>query len=50
MIEADKGSARLKALLGAIGVAASSWYHSPAAEPKRPGPAPRPLDEALKAT
>lgn len=50
MIEAEKGTARLKPLLGAIGVASSSWYHSPATEPKRPGPAPRPLDEALKAT
>jgi transposase InsO family protein len=50
MIEAEKPGARLKPLLRAIGVASSSWYHRPAAEPKRPGPARKPLDEALKAT
>lgn len=50
MIEAEKKSARLKPLLHAIGVAASSWYHQPASEPKPPGPAPKPLDESLKAT
>ena len=49
MIEAEKPSVRLKPLLRAIGVASSSWYHRPAAEPKRPGPARKPLDEALKA-
>ncbi|MBD8528342.1 IS3 family transposase [Pseudomarimonas arenosa] len=50
MIEAERESARLKPLLRVLGVAASSWYHRPAAEPKRPGPARKPLDEALKAT
>ena len=49
MIEAEKPSVRLKPLLRAIGVASSSWYHRSAAEPKRPGPARKPLDEALKA-
>ena len=28
----------------------TTWYHQSAPEPKRPGPAPKPLDEALKAT
>ena len=50
MIEAEKKSARLKPLLRALGVASSTWYHQSAPEPKRPGPAPKPLDEALKAT
>ncbi|UXI68215.1 DDE-type integrase/transposase/recombinase [Tahibacter amnicola] len=40
---------RLKQVLAHMGIAASSWYHRPAAEQKRPGPAPRPLDEGLKA-
>lgn len=50
MIEAERESSRLKPLLRAIGIAPSSWYHSPSIEPKRPGPAPKPLDEVLKAT
>jgi transposase InsO family protein len=50
MIEAEKGASRLKPLLRAVGVAPSSWYHSPTPEPRRPGPAPKPLDEGLKAT
>lgn len=49
MIEAEKGSSRLKPVLRAIGVAPSSWYHEATAEPRRPGPAPKPLDAALKA-
>ena len=43
MIEAEKRSARLKPLLRALGVASSTWYHQSAPEPKRPGPAPKPL-------
>jgi hypothetical protein len=49
MIEAEKGASRLKPLLRAVSVAPSSWYHSPTPEPRRPGPAPKPLDEGLKA-
>jgi len=50
MIEAERKHARIKPLLGALGVAASSWYHRPDAVPKKPGPAPRPLDEGLRST
>lgn len=49
MIEEDRKQVRLKSLLGALGVAPSSWYHRPNASPKKPGPAPRPLDTALRA-
>jgi transposase InsO family protein len=48
MIEAERKRVRLKPLLGALGVAASSWYHRPDEAPRKPGPAPRPLDEALR--
>ena len=48
MIEAERTQVRLKPLLGALGVAASSWYHRPDEAPRKPGPAPRPLDEALR--
>lgn len=41
---------RLKAVLRAVGIAPSSWYHRPAAQPKRPGPPPKPLEPALRAT
>lgn len=48
MIEAERQQARLKPLLAALGVAASSWYHRPEEQPKKPGPAPTALDEALQ--
>ena len=40
---------RWKAVLRAVGIAPSSWYHKPPETPKRPGPTPKPLDEALRA-
>lgn len=49
MIEAERKQSRLKPLLSALGVACSSWYHRPEAVPGKPGLAPRPLDEALRA-
>ena len=48
MIQAERTQVRLKPLLGALGVAASSWYHRPDEAPRKPGPAPRPLGEALR--
>lgn len=52
MIEAERQreGARLKQVLQGLGVAPSSWYFRAGAEPKRPGPAPKPLDEGLRAT
>jgi hypothetical protein len=35
---------RLKALLRALGIAASSWYRQATPEPKPPGSQPKPLD------
>ena len=52
MIEAEhRGTPglRLKLLLQALGIAASSWYYRPAERSKRPGPCPQPLDPVLKA-
>jgi putative transposase len=52
MIESEvkSGGCRTKAVLRAVGVAPSTWYRRAEAEPKRPGPPPKPLDEGLKAT
>ena len=52
MIESEvaSGGGRTKAVLRGIGVAPSTWYRRTEAAPKRPGPPPKPLDEALKAT
>lgn len=52
MIEAERKGCdrvRLKPLLKALGVAASSWYYRPPEAPKGPGPRPVPLDEGLRA-
>jgi len=49
MIEAERNQVRLKPLLAAVGIAASSWYHRPNTAPKKPGPAPKPLNEVLRA-
>jgi putative transposase len=53
MIEAERvenAGVRLKRLLPALGVAASSWYHRPVEQPKKPGPAPKALDKGLRAS
>lgn len=52
MIEAEQrggDNVRLKPLLKALGIAASTWYYRPPSARKRPGPPPKPLDAALKA-
>ncbi len=49
MIEAERKVVRIKPLLGALGIASSSWYHRPPESPKKPGPPPKALDEDLRA-
>jgi hypothetical protein len=46
-VKDDQG--RTKAVLRAVGVPPSTCYRRAEAEPRRPGPAPRPLDEGLRA-
>jgi putative transposase len=41
---AQKPPARLKRVVASVGWPASSFFRQPKAEPRRPGPAPRPLD------
>lgn len=48
--EVNSGGGRTKVVLRGIGIAPSTWYWRAEAAPKRPGPPPKPLDEALKAT
>ena len=48
--EVNSGGGRTKVVLRGIGIAPSTWYWRAEAAPRRPGPPPKPLDEALKAT
>ena len=42
-----KPRARLSRVLQALGIARSVWYAKPASVPKKPGPRPKPIPEAL---
>jgi transposase InsO family protein len=48
--ETQSDAVRVKPLLRAIGVEPSTYYYRAKTPPGRPGPKPKPLDEALKAT
>lgn len=52
LIDAERHTGRavrLKPVLQALGIAVSSWYYRPPTVPRRPGPAPKPLDAAQRA-